>query len=288
MTRASSARRGGSGRSSPPTVPLPLQGCCAAAESSTCAWLEHRGSWTRAAQAYFGGLCKLIGHSVAYGAGWTKRRALDPAGCAKLGCGCRIGEAKNPGPRHPIPKTRAAQRAGDLESAPAHARNLGITAWESFLSWARLSLSFDPLPSLFLCPALLAMALRAYGNHLYVARQLVYLYRYALVGAQRASWTFRPALAPAWELLSRWELLEPAVHRTPVPEALLKAMLVVTLLHGMRRWAGVTCLAYFGMGRIGEVLKCRLHHLVLASDLVNSSSAVFLRLEHSSGSAPQG
>ena len=73
-------------------------------------------------------------------------------------------------------------------------------------------------------------------------------------------------------------------HRTPVPESLLKAMASVALLWGYR-WAGATLLAYYGIGRMGEVLKCRRHHLLLASDLVDPSAAVFLKLDYSKTAA---
>ena len=99
------------------------------------------------------------------------------------------------------------------------------------------------------------------------------------------SWTFKSSLQPDWELLSRWELREPAVHRTPGPESLPKAMITTAVLFRLWRWAGANLLAFYGMGRIGEVLKCRRWHLPLASDLVDSSCAVFLKLEQTKTAA---
>ena len=131
---------------------------------------EHKCSWTRVAQTYPAGLCRVIALSAASAAGWSTARPLDPAACAKCGSGCRVGEAQNPGPRHPTRATRVLARGSTLEAQPtssAASRILSDKAWSSFLSWSRSSLSFDPLPVFYLCPQLLAMALRASGDYLY-------------------------------------------------------------------------------------------------------------------------
>ena len=212
-------------------------------------------------------------------------RALSCAALAvRFGNGVKIGEACNPGPPRAGRRTRAQQRAGDLEEAPLQSQAsllAGARAWSSFLVWVRSVVSFDPLPILPLCPGLTAMVLRAYGNFLYTSGAPIHLFRYTLVGAQRNILTLKGSLGPAWEILSRWEYLEPAVHRTPLPEALLRAFVVLSWFAGNRRWVGVTLLAFFGMARLGEVLHCRRRHLVLESDLLVSSPAVFLCLEAS-------
>ena len=172
--------------------------------------------------------------------------------------------------------------AGEAEGRCRFYREaIKVGAWSSFLVWVRSVVSFDPLPIIPLCPGLTAMVLRAYGNFLYTSGAPIHLFRYTLVGAQRNILTLKGSLGPAWEILSRWEYLEPAVHRTPLPEALLRAFVVLSWLAGNRRWAGVTLLAFFGMARLGEILRCRRKHLVLESDLLVPSPAVFLCLEAS-------
>ncbi|CAE7214139.1 unnamed protein product, partial [Symbiodinium necroappetens] len=79
----------------------------------------------------------------------------------------------------------------------------------------------------------------------------------------------------------KWEAVEPTVHRTPLPEPLLRAMVTVGWLRGLRRWAGCALLAFYGMARVGEVLKCERHHLLLRDDLFPSAEALFLRLDTS-------
>ena len=91
-------------------------------------------------------------------------------------------------------------------------------------------------------------------------------YRYAIVAGQRLNWCMRGQLGPAWELVSRWERLQPVRHRTPVPEVILKSLVVLAWLKGFRRWAACTLLAYFGLARIGEVLRATRLHLLLPED----------------------
>ena len=211
-------------------------------------------------------------------AGWTAARPLDPAACAKLPNCCRVGEAANPGPRRPANRARD----GDLESQPLYSRTsefLGLRAWAGFLEWCSSSLSFDPTPVFTCCPALLAMALRTYGNWLFMTGGSIQTFRYAILAGQRLSWSARGQLGAAWELVSRCERQQPMRHRTPVPEVIMKAMVVIGWLKGFRRWAAVTVAAFYGIARIGEVLKASRLDLLLPRDHYSDVQAIFLRLE---------
>ena len=181
--------------------------------------------WTSCADTIPSGFADALAVGLCAAAQWTSSRPLDPAACAKLGSCCRVGEAKNPGPRR-----RASRRTGDLESRPLQSATslfLGSSAWASFLRWVSPSLSVDPLSVFVACPLLAAMALRAYGNELFQAGGSKHTFRYTLVGAQRAIISLKGALGPAWELLSRWEAVKPVIHRTPVPEPLLLSMVTL-------------------------------------------------------------
>ena len=244
----------------------------------------HRLPWTSVADTTPAGFADALALAVSTSCGWSAARSLDPSACAKLGCCCRVGEAKNPGPRRASRTLLAARRSGDLESRPLQSDTslrLGTWAWDAFLVWVSRSLSVDPLSVFASCPVLAAMALRAYGNHLYAAGGSKHTFRYTLVGAQRAILTLKGSLGPAWELLTRWEAVEPTVHRTPLPEPLLRAMVTVGWLRGLRRWAGCALLAFYGMARVGEVLRCERRHLLLRDDLFHSAEALFLRLDTS-------
>ena len=128
----------------------------------------------------------------------------------------RVSEAKNPGPRRRAGQPRNLRVDGDLESQPLQSASLlflGTSAWTSFLGWVSLFLSVDLLGLFASCPVLAAMVLRAYGN--YCSGGTKHTFRLTLVGAQRELPLLKGSLAPAWELLSRWE----AVVRAPDPAA---------------------------------------------------------------------
>ena len=122
------------------------------------------------------------------------------------------------------------------------------------------------------------MALRNYGDHLYAAGEGLQKYRYTVLAAQRLTWGMKGNLGPAWELVSRWERLEPPQHRTPVPEAVLQALAVLAWFCGLERWAAVTCAAFYGMARIVEILNCTRACVLLPADHLSKVYAVYIKL----------
>ena len=233
------------------------------------------------------GFTHAIAVALAAYAGWCSERPLDPLACAKLPNCCRAGEAPHPGPRGPQPRDTLL----DLEARPLYSDTssfLGQRAWASFLAWCCLSLSFDPLPTFHSCPPLLAMALRGFGNFLYRTGGSLQTYRYAIVAGQRLNWCMRGQLGPAWELVSRWERLQPIRHRTPIPEVILKSLVVLAWFKGFKRWAACTLLDYFGLARIGEVLRATRLHLLLPEDHCSALQVVFLKLEGPKSAARGG
>ena len=123
------------------------------------------------------------------------------------------------------------------------------------------------------------MALCCYGGWLYKTGGSLYDLRHTLLEAQRRVLGLKPFASIVWEIISRWELAEPTEHRTPLPEPLLRAMVAVAWLTGYKQFAGVAMLAYFGLGRIGEVLQTRRSDLLLPQeDLWEQGRSAFLRL----------
>ena len=118
-------------------------------------------SWTAVAQPYPKEFARTLAEGVAREAGWSSsRRRLDIPGCARCICS-RIGEASTPGPR-----LARRHRDGDLESRPIQSSTTLVyeaRLWDDFLAWCASRLS-DSLLVFSLCPVLVAMALRAYGN----------------------------------------------------------------------------------------------------------------------------
>ncbi|CAE7501380.1 unnamed protein product [Symbiodinium sp. CCMP2592] len=131
-------------------------------------------------------------------------------------------------------------------------------------------------------PALLAMALRAYGNWLYKTGGTLHELRHTILAAQRRFMNLKPLSGVAWEIVSRWEYLEPPAHRVPIPEPVLKALVALAWMTGYFDFAGVTLLSFYGLGRIGEVLNSDRADLLLPEeDLWDQGEDVYLRLRSS-------
>eukprot|EP00439_Symbiodinium_sp_Y106_P000413 s5058_g1.t1 len=126
------------------------------------------------------------------------------------------------------------------------------------------------------------MALRAYGNHCFAAGKTLSGFRHTIIAAQRRLLGCKPFLHLAWELVTRWETLEPPVHRCPVPEPIVKAVAFLAHSWQLSRWAAVVLLAFYGLARVGEVLRCRRCDLLFPSDLLDEcSDCLFLRFNES-------
>ena len=104
-------------------------------------------------------------------------------------------------------------------------------------------------------------------------------YRHLLLAVQRWKPGSRPFLQVGWELVRRWEFQEPVVHRTPVPESVVKALISHAFLLGWFEWVGITLLAFYGAGRVGEVIRCRKGDLVPPRDCFGENpGTIFLQL----------
>ncbi|CAE7226763.1 unnamed protein product [Symbiodinium sp. CCMP2592] len=205
-------------------------------------------SWTSIAQAYPRPLAELVAAAAAIKAGWTsdghRLLQIPLSACVAGAPTARLGEASHPGPRG---RRLFRDSTVGLES-----------------------------------PALLAMALRAYGNWLFKNSRSIHDFRHTILGAQRRFLNLKPWASHVWELVSRWEHAEPVQHRTPVPEPVLKALVALAWLSGFVAFAAVTLLSYYGLGRIGEVLPVLRSDLLLPSDdWWNQSRAAYLTLRSS-------
>lgn len=66
----------------------------------------------------------------------------------------------------------------------------------------------------------------------------------------------------------RWERLCPTAHRTPVPYALVRAVISLSLALGWARFAAVVGLSFFGTARVGEPLRAHRGAILLPCDLM--------------------
>ena len=122
------------------------------------------------------------------------------------------------------------------------------------MQWLRSSLTKQAIAGLFKCPPLLALTLRDYGDELFRERFPLGSYRQLLAHVQKIFPLIKPHMHVAWTMVSRWELLQPVSHRTPMPEPLLHAMAGLGLSVGWVRWTAALLAIFYFISRPGEVL----------------------------------
>ena len=236
-----------------------------------------RKNWTRVAQAYPNALSKILATAI----GRSSER-LDASGkfevgeCAKCGKG-RIGEAANPGPRG-----RRGPRDGVLsEFALVEPKTelLQTKVWNDFVEWLCSVLSKKAAHSVLRHPLLSVRFLQEYGDELYSKGGSLFVYRHLVVFAQKHLLLAKPYMSAVWDQISRWELQEPTVHRTPLPAVIFRAMVAVSLSWGWVQFSAVMGLSFFGISRPGEVIREVRKNLILPSDLLEDDKAIcYLRL----------
>lgn len=98
-----------------------------------------------------------------------------------------------------------------------------------------------------------------YGNFLYTFTDI---------------WYDQALHGPSLGYDSRWERMEPPSHRLPLPEALFRAMMTVSLGFGWVRFAAVLGLAFYGITRPSEPLLAARRNLILPRDRLEPSSTI--------------
>lgn len=237
---------------------------------------EHRCAWTKVAEPYPTGLARFLALLVYEGLKPPNRRSkLDISACARA-CGRCIGEALNPGPRFRVrgPFVSDLELVDTVEPAT---RALQSRALEKLDNWLRRELGEEAFGSISIVyPKFRLVFLRAFGNWMYQRGEAMYLFRHLVVHLQQTFPGERSLLAPAWDLLNRWEILLPVQHRPPMPRLVLDAMLAISLQWGWYRFACITSLAFHGAMRIGEPLKALRSDLVLPSESLLDEDVCFL------------
>ena len=239
----------------------------------------HRCSWTKVAEPYPTGLARYLAVLVVEGLKPPHRRGkLDIVACAKA-CGRCIGEALNPGPR---PRARGPF-VSDLElidTVEPGTRAVQARAMDKLDSWLLRELGEETFNSVSqICPKLRLLFLRAFGNWLFQRGEAMYLYRHLVVHLQQTYPGERTMLAPAWDLLNRWEIVLPVQHRPPLPRVVLDAMLSISLQWGWYRFACITALAFHGAMRIGEPLRALRSDLVLPTEAFLDEHVCFISIQ---------
>eukprot|EP00438_Fugacium_kawagutii_P024465 Skav208079 [mRNA] locus=scaffold1800:124150:131179:- [translate_table: standard] len=229
---------------------------------------------TKLAEPYPKRLCVQLAHAVCRDLGRFK-------GPTTLSCRCthrRIGEAKNPGPRRAfVPKDPAELDRVELIRPETLA--IGRQHWEKFLTWIDDTLDQGVANSLWANPGLMATFLASYGRYWYSLGGALFNLRHLYICAQRMNPLLRGYMQEPWNVVTKWEELEPVEHRRPIPVALLNAMVVVALNWEWIRVAAVLMIAFYGCCRPGEVLTAVRRSLILPEDIgADPASACFLRI----------
>lgn len=235
---------------------------------------ERKIARTLVAQPYPRGLCNLLADTLCSNYGWCNMSKLDIGRCAKCSSK-RIGEAANPGP--------VRSQAVSLEEVQVlsfETRQLEARLLREFLVWSSTFLGRSETEEIFdKVPMFLVQSLRCYGDLMFQRGGALSNLRHLLLACQRWKPMSRPLMASAWDLVERWESICPVKHRTPIPEALVKALCVYGWHQRWYSWVGATLLAFYGAGRLGEILKTTREDLVLPSDVLEPpGSPIFLRL----------
>jgi hypothetical protein len=236
----------------------------------------HAKSWTSVAEPYPRGFAKLLAISCCVHAGWCDEKKLNITGCARSKS-VRIGEAANPGPRF-VQAERKSLAELPLLSAATMAMEARLL--QKFIEWCMSEIHGISCEELFdRCPQALVLLLRSHGDISFQQKGSLSNFRHLLLVVQRWKPLARPFMQPAWDFVARWEAQEPTQHRIPIPEQLMKSMVVLAWVFGWNSWACATLIAFYGGGRVGEILQAFREDLILPSDLMEGGfSPIFLRL----------
>ena len=227
--------------------------------------------WTLVAQPYPRGLSRMLAGALCLHAKWMEKGKFNIARCCRSNT-MRIGEAKNPGPaRHSLEEVHLVRPA---------TLHMEAKLVRLFLEWCKVCLvAMEPEELFDVVPSFLGLALRNYADLMYQSGGALSNLRHLLLGVQRWKPGSRPYLHEAWSMVARWELECPVKHRTPIPEALMRAMCSLAWFYGWHSWVGITVIAFYGAGRLGEIIKCCREDLLLGVDLLEKPhKPCFLRL----------
>lgn len=239
---------------------------------------EKKMNYTQLAEPYPRALCSILEASMLID---TKqipaRRQLDIGLCAKCARG-RIGEASNPGPM-PRRTDRAPGSLATVSLLESGTVELRARCMQQFKDWVLRHLGeavFEKLPT---TPHFFGQVLIAYGYHCFDSGVPLHYYRQLVAHIQKTFVGVRFALGPAWDVCSRWEVLEPIQHRPPLPEPLVKAMACIGVSWGWHRWTAILLVSFYAASRVGEVLRASRRSLLTPTDLLSEKQILYLRID---------
>ena len=240
----------------------------------------HGRSWTRVAQTYPKRLCFYLAKAMLIDCGLLPdRRQIDFSLISRCDHS-RIGEAQHPGPRQKPTTARANVDLADVKLVTAATDRLGRNIWDGFLRWLSGKVGNVFAEELVLCPSTLDLLLAEFGRHLFQNGQSLYMMRQLVTFAQRTDPRLRSQLNCSWDVIKKWETVEPVCHRTPLPWAIYKAMVAFAINLQWFRFACVMILSFEGLCRPGEALGALREDVLLPSDLLSEQmDRAYLRIK---------
>ena len=234
-------------------------------------------NYTKLAESYPQRLCTLLATVFAIDAGFLPNKRPVSVSDVVSADHKRIGEAKNPGPRRSNWQRRELD-IDDFQLLEPQTVALRSKLWTEFESW--LSSEFPGLgvDDMLLAPAVFAKALEAYGRVRFSSGSPLHYYRQLLAHIQREYPVLKSNMGGPWQIVSRWEIAEPLQHRTPIPEPLALAVAALGFLWRWPRFSCVVLLTFYGILRVGEVLKCLRKDLLTPIDLLDMEDRIYLKV----------
>ena len=233
-------------------------------------------NWTKVAESYPRRLCDLLACAMARDCNLiASKRPVNVAAVAKIS-NCRVGEASNPGPRGGY---RVREKSlDDFQLLEPQTIVLRSKIWERYRQWVDEHFGAGSLEQFLAVPVFMAQLVRAYGYAQYNGGAPLHYYRQLLAHMQKELPLVKPYLGTSWALVSQWELAEPVQHRTPIPEPLLRAAACLALAWGWPAFAATLMTGFYGICRIGEVLRASRKELLTPEDLLTDERVVYLRI----------
>ena len=183
----------------------------------------------------------------------------------------------NPGPPRLPPTPRGPL---DLESGFTSTTALRMRkCFAAFRLWLADEAQL-PFASVAASGASLALALRAYGLHLYSSGLPRYLLVYAITSAQDRFPEFKPCFGPAWQIDHKWQAVEPGECRPVVSVPIIQSLVTVGLLWDWASFVAITLVGFLCMLHPSEFLVLRRADLILPSDAMVRDRVAYIHLRN--------
>jgi hypothetical protein len=151
-----------------------------------------------------------------------------------------------------------------------------ILRFEAFLQ--RSSIQVE-LQTLLVASEVVDKLVYAFGQELYASEEPYYKFIYLITGLQHRFPCLKRNLAISWDLAKLWQIIEPTIHRVPVPEEVMLAMFSNAVLRGWYVFAALLGIMFYGTFRPIEVVGSLRANLILPVDILkNSFEVLFLRV----------